>query len=116
LITAAAYAPAALADKVKINIDGPNHVNLVLKGAVSNVDTGFGAGGDVIGDIAIMGNQAQGGFLENNFGLKIFDVSDPTNPEILSIVPPPAETTNFLHTQLLDRDSDGVPELAAIGS
>lgn len=116
LLSSGVYLPSAQADKVKINIDGPSHMNVELMGAVGNVETGFGAGGDVIGDIAIMGNQAQGGFLENNFGLKIFDVADPTNPEILAIVPPPADTTNFLHTRLMDRDENGVAELAIVAS
>lgn len=116
LLSSGVYLPSAQADQVKINIDGPSHMNVELIGAVGNVETGFGAGGDVIGDIAIMGAQAQGGFLENNFGLKIFDVSDPTNPEILAIVPPPAETTNFLHTRLMDRDGDGVAELAIVAN
>jgi hypothetical protein len=116
LLGAGAAAPGALADQVLINIDGPSHVNVEVIGAVGTTDTGFGAGGDVIGDVSIMGSQAQGGFLEQNLGLKIFDVADPSNPEIQAIVAPPAETTNFLHTQLLDRDGDGTAEIAVVAS
>lgn len=112
----AGLSAGALADQEILTLDGPGHVNVELMGVVGTLETGFGAGGDVIGDVAIMGAQAQGGFLEQNLGLKIFDVADPTNPEILAIVPPPAETTNFLHTQLLDRDGDGAAELAVVAS
>ena len=112
----AGLSAGALADQETLTLDGPNHANAQLVGSIGNTETGFGAGGDVIGDIAIMGSQAQGGFLESNTGLKIIDVADPSHPQLLAIVPPPAETTNFLHTQLLDRDQDGTPELAVVAS
>lgn len=115
-VITAGFSAGAWADKETLTLDGRNHTNVELVGSIGTTETGFGAGGDVIGDIAIMGSQAQGGFLEANTGLKIIDVADPSNPIILATVPPPAETTNFLHTQLLDRDADGTPELAVVAS
>ena len=116
LVMAIGFSAGAWADQETLTLDGLDHTNVELVGSLGTTETGFGAGGDVIGDIAIMGSQAQGGFLENNTGLKIIDVADPSNPILLATVPPPADTTNFLHTQLLDRDADGVAELAVVAS